>query len=109
MADTFNPIMKNCRVVLYGGLFLRMNNKILAYNEISFGFTLPYILFQLGTHHITSVKPNEYVYYKFTFGVKEYDLRDKQQFLKLRDTIRNAYNNWVEFFKNKEKNKNAEY
>lgn len=109
MADTFNPVMKNCRVVFYGGLFLRINDKILAYNEISFAFTLPYILSQLGTHHITSVKPNEYVYYKFTFGVKEYDLRDKQQFLKLRDTIRNAYNNWVEFFKNKEKNKNAEY
>lgn len=104
MIDTFNPIMKNCQVNLYGRLYI--HNKIQANNILPFWFTLPYILSQLGTHHITSVHSNGYVYYRFRFGDKDYDLRDKQQFLKLRDIVINSYNKWIEFYKNKGKNKN---
>lgn len=104
MVDTFNPIMKNCPVNLFGTLYI--HNKARANNIVSFWYTLPYILFQLGTHHITSVKPNGPAYYRFRFGDKDYDLRDKQEFLKLRDKVINSYNEWVEFYKNKGKNKN---
>lgn len=39
-------------------------------------------------------------------GDKDYELRDKLHFL-LRDTVINAYNNRVEFYKHTEKTKNA--
>lgn len=104
MAYTFNPVMKNCELSLYGRLYI--HNKIQANNILPFWFTLPYILSQLGTHHITSTQSNGYVYYRFRFGDKDYDLRDKQQFLKLRDTVINAYNNRFEFYKHTEKTKN---
>lgn len=103
MLNTFNSIMKNCPTNLYGTLYIDRN--IRGQNIVSFGFTLSYILSQLGTHYISSVKSKGYVYYCFRFGKKEYDLRDKQQFLKLRDSVKTAYNAWVEFYKNG-KNKN---
>lgn len=93
MADTFNPIMKNCPVSLYD--VLHINGEIQAHNIIPFWFTLPYILSKLGAHHIMSVQSNGYAYYRYGFGDKKYDLRDKQQFLKLRDTVRQSYNNLV--------------
>lgn len=108
MADTFNPVMKNCPVSLYG--VLHINGEIQAHNIIPLWFTLPYILSKLGAHHIMSVQSNGYAYYRYGFDVlhdnlrayyrygfgdKEYDLRDKQQFLKLRDTVRQSYNDLV--------------
>lgn len=92
--DTFNPIMRDCGVSLYGTLYI--NGGIQTHNIMTFWFTLPYILSQLGTHHITSVQSKGSVYYRFRFGDKDYDLRDKQQFLSLRDAVTRSYVECIE-------------
>lgn len=96
MTLEYNPVMKNCPANLYGILYVY--NKVQANNIVPLWYTLPSILSQLGTHRITSSQSNGYVYYRFRFGDKDYDLRDKQQFLKLRDTVINAYNAWIDFY-----------
>lgn len=105
MTDIFNPIMSDCPAEIYGTLII--NKEVRGYNIVSFAFTLPHILSSLGSECIESMQSNGYLYYLAKFDDVQYDLRDKQQFLKLRDAVRNAYNNWVEFYKNKEKNKSV--
>lgn len=94
MADTFNHIMKDCGVNLYGTLYI--DGVIRAHNIVSFWYTLSYILSQLGTHHITSTRSKGSVYFRFRFGDKDYDLRDRQQFLALRDAVTKTYNECIE-------------
>lgn len=100
MRISFNPIMKDCPAEIYGKLIL--NGEEHGYNTVSFQFELQSILAHLGLNRMGSMQSNSYLYYLENFNDVCYDLRDKQQFLKLRDTVINAYNNWIEFYKKQE-------
>lgn len=99
MKDRHIPIMKGCPVEIHEKLIL--NGQEHGFNRVSFRFTLQYILRELGLSRMNSMQNNGHLYYLDNFNGELYDLRDKQQFLKLRDTVINEYNRWVEFYKNK--------
>lgn len=99
MKDRYDTIMKDCPAEIHEKLIL--NEQEHGFNRVPFRFTLQYILRELGLSRMNSIQNNGYLYYLDSFNGECYDLRDKQQFLKLRDTVINEYNRWVEFYKNK--------
>lgn len=101
MSDSFNPVMLDCPVRMYGKLII--NGEERGYNAVSFGFKLQRILSELGLNRIGSMQCNGYLYYLEQFNGEWYDLRDKRQYMLLRDLIIETYNSWLDFYKNKNK------